>query len=292
VGLTAQGLLTDGGPKDQRERAMLELTGWRPYSANIGGFYVPYRKYLGFLGPVIAATSDMYAVAHHLSDGDLNKAGEAATMGFNNAVVDETWMRGLADFLDALRHSDRGDGEKYMKSLATSMLPFSTGMAQTAAMLDPYQREARTILDAARNKIPGVRNTLLPQRDIWGQPIASHTMLTPGAPNADPVNAQMMRLNVFPEPVKREIKGVKLTDAEHDEYARTAGMMAHAWVSLFVSQPGFNNIPPGIAAQEIRKLITKSREDAEKLVQAHNLNLIRDAMQSKQTILMTGKKPQ
>ncbi len=135
VGLAAEGLMTGGGPSDPNQRRVLEDTGWKPYSLKIGNTYVPYRKYLGPLGPLVGASADMYEVGHTLGDEGLTHAASALAFGFSEVVADEPWMAGLSNFVDAARNWDT-KGEQYLRRLAVSFLPFSSALYQTARLVD------------------------------------------------------------------------------------------------------------------------------------------------------------
>ena len=41
-------------------------------------------------------------------------------------------------------------------------------LAQMDRASDPYTRQARTVVDGIRAKIPGMSEELFPKRDIWG----------------------------------------------------------------------------------------------------------------------------
>lgn len=226
MGLTGEGILTGGGPSDFRKRRVLESTGWKPYAIRIGDFYVPYRKYLGPLGPLVAGTSDIYEVGHTLGDEGLNKAAAATVFGLTEVVADETWMMGLSKFIDAARHWDT-DGERYLRGLAVDFIPFSVGMRQMATLVDPYARQQNDITEAARSVVPFASQDLLPRRDIWGEPMQSHTALSPSLVATDPVSDELLKLDkYYPAPPLKSINGVKLSEEQYDDYCRISGRYA------------------------------------------------------------------
>lgn len=288
VGLAASGYMTGGGPVDPNQRRVLEDSGWKAYSIKYGDTYIPYRKYLGFLGPLVAGAADMYEVGHLLHGEDLTKAAAAMAFGFSEVVADETWMTGLTSFIEAARNWDT-KGEAYIRNLATSFIPFSVGLSQTARMVDPYQRQVRTLVDAARNKIPGLSEELEPRIGIWGQPITSHTMLSPSTLTNDPVDARLRVLGLGVTPVERKITGISLTDQQYTQYAKTAGMLAHQRLSAMVQTPGFAQMPAGIQTRAIQDTISKSRDAARAMIKMQNPAIIRQATENKQKLRANGK---
>lgn len=270
LGLTAEQTLTDGGPSDPRERAALERTGWKPYSIRLGEFYVPYRKYLGPLGPLVAGVSDMYAVGHTMADEGLTKAASAAMFGFAEVVADESWMSGLSNFINAARHWDT-DGEKYLRGLATDFIPFSVGMRQMATLVDPYSRQQRDLLSAARANVPFVSQQDFPRRDVWGEPIQSHTSLGPSPVVNDPVDQEWLKIGKeFPAPPRRDIRGVKITDQQYDDLSRIGGRYAKMLLEHDISMAGWDQNDPETKLQIMKTDVQTAREAARNAIMAED----------------------
>lgn len=280
IGLTAQGILTDGGPSDPKQREVLEMTGWKPYSIKVGSEYIPYRKYMSALGPLVAGVSDMYAVGHHLSEEGLTKGAAAALFGFAEVVADETWMRGLADFIDAARHWDR-DGGKFLRNFSMNFIPFSVGLRQVASMTDPVWRSVRSEMDALRAHIPGMSQTLHPIRDIWGEPMRGGTMMSWSPAVNDPATIALQKAEYYPARLPRKIRGVELTDQQYDDFTRIAGRDAKMRVNAMISNPGFNLIPQQHRQEMLRDVFagkSSSKEMAETVIMMHSAGTPNDIM--------------
>lgn len=288
VGMAMEGMMTGGGPSDPNQRRLLQATGWQPYSLRVGGMYIPYRKFLGPLGPLMAASADMYEVGHSLSHEGLTQAATALTFGFSEVVADETWMSGISNLVEAV-HDRGGKGEQYLRSLATSFIPFSVGLSQTARLVDPYQRRAQTLLDAVRNKIPFVSEGLQPQIGVWGQPIASHLMVSPSAAVDDPVVDRMSALGLGMTMPERRIVGIPLTDQQYNDYARISGRMAKMRLDALVGTPGFSSLPAGVQTKTITDTISHSRQAAAELIKMKNPQIIQQAVANKRNLLQNGK---
>lgn len=288
VGMAMEGMITGGGPADPNKRRVLEASGWSPYSIKVGDTYYPYRKFLGPMGPLVAASSDMYEIGHSLSQDGLVQAATSLAFGFSEVVASETWMSGIANLVEAA-HDPGSKGEQYLRSMATSFIPFSVGMAQVARMVDPYQRRAQTILDAARNKIPFASEGLEPQIGIWGQPIGSHTMVSPTSAANDPVDDRLRALGIGVTALERKITGIPLTDQQYTQFARTAGMLTHQRLTAMVTAPGFAQLPAGIQTKAIQETITKSRDTARALMKMQSPEIIQRATQNKLDLRTNGR---
>jgi len=279
VSLAMEGLITGGGPSDPRQREVLEMTGWKPYSLKVGGEYIPYRKYLSVLGPLVAGAADMYEVGHAMSEKGLGAAAAALTFGFAEVVMDETWMRGLASTMDAVRHWDR-DGGKYLRNFSMDFLPFSIGARQITSLLDPTWRSVRSEMDALRAHIPGLSQGLHPVRDLWGEPQRGGVMMAPSAAVNDPATQALQKAEYYPSMVERKIRGVELSDQQYDDLTRIGGRDAHMHIMAMVSNPGFNLLPQEIRKQQLKNAIDGSRERARSIL-LMNPELLRAAIELK-----------
>lgn len=281
VGLAAQGIITGGGPSDPRELALKEATGWKAYSVRIGDTYIPFRKYLGPLGPLVGGAANMYEIGHLMSDDHYGKAAVAAIAGFTEVVANETWMSGLAKLTDLAKHADT-NGERYLRDLALDFVPGAIGLSQTARMTDQYQREVHSWTDALRNKLPGLSQGLYPQRDWAGRPIDSHTMMSPSVDKQDRTTAAMQAAEFYPAKLPHEIMGVPLSAKQYDDYARVAGQFAKMRLDALV--PSIAGQPSGIQHKVMAETLTGAREAGATWVklQPENANIIRQAIAAKQ----------
>jgi hypothetical protein len=270
VGMAIEGLITGGGPVDPKERRILEDTGWKAYSLRVGDTYIPYRKYLGPLGPLVATAADFHEVYHTAHDEGMAEAAKSLAFGFSEVVADETWMMGLANFVDAVRNWDT-KGDYYFRNLATSFIPFSSALNQTARLVDPYQRQARNLLDAAKAKIPVVSQTVQPRISIWGQPIRSHMMISPSPAHEDAVDERLIALNHGYAMPERKIRGIELTDKQYNDYAVTAGQLAKHMLDALVATPGFSLLPEGIQTKRMDESVSRARKAARRMVMMKSL---------------------
>jgi hypothetical protein len=288
----AQEILTGAGPTDPRERALKEATGWKAYSIRIGDTYIPYRKYLGPLGPLVGGAASIYEVGHLMGEGQITKAAGSAMLGFAHVVADESWMQGAASLVDAVTHWDT-DGEKYLRNLALDFMPFSVGAGQVARLVDDSQREVHSWTDALRNKLPGLSEGLMPQRDWTGTPVGSHTMLSPSVFKNDSTMAAMEAAEFYPAKMRREVRGVPLSDQQYDDLTRVGGGLAKMRMDTLVRTPGFVALPLGLQNKQMAQTLESSRKVAEDwlMLQPGNANILRQSTAAK-AAQMQGKLPE
>lgn len=287
IALTAQGYITGGGPSDPKAAAMWRMTGKQPYSVRIGQTWYGYHR-LGSLGQIVGVAADMHDIGSALQSEDAAHVASLVTNSVAKNMVDETWMKGPADLFQAVLDPDRY-GAAYVRNQLTTLLPFSVGMNQVARAIDPDVRNARTILDAAKVKIPFVSESVRPRYDIWGQPMQNQGSLGPDAfsalyeshVNNDPVNLELNRLGVFPSRPEQKIRGAQLTPDQYDEFQMTAGRLAKMGLDSQVNMPGWDQLPDFVQKEAIENIVKSSRTAAEGNMQMRHPELIQQGVDNR-----------
>lgn len=291
-----QGNVTGSGPSNPAEKTLLRTTGWQPYSIKIGDTYYSY-EWLDPFATIMGTTADIAEAAHKgmEADADVDKiiTGSAASISKN--LFSKLSLRGVSDLMQVISDPDRY-GERYVQNFVSSFVPSTLG--QIARTNDPVMREARTTLDSIKNRIPGLKETLMPKRDIWGNPLSSQGSAGPdfispvrqSAINNDPVNQRLLGLGVYPSNLGRKIRGVELTDQQYDDYSKLAGRMAKMRLNNYVNIPGSKNIPEFAQIQTVKSIIDDSREKARQIIMMNNPDIIKQAIKNKTDIINGVKK--
>lgn len=295
--LAAEGLASGSGPSDPRESAMWRLAGNQAHSIRIGDIWYDVHR-LGPLGMLMGISADLYDIAHTAEQGELLTAASMLQHAFTQNILDESFMRGPADLIQAVEDPGRY-GESYLRNFVSSFVPYSVGMAQMARAADPYSRQARTVMDAIKAKVPGLSETLFPRRDIWGEELPNLSALGAKGVTAiyevrqsrDPVNLEMLRLGIFPAKVERKIRNIELTDQQYDDFSRIAGRMTKMRLDTIVNSPDFRNWPDHSRHDVISEVIRQSREAARNVVMMKYPQIMRDAAQ-RRIDQIRGTKPQ
>lgn len=286
-GLAAEGLVSGSGPSDPRQAAMWRLAGNQAHSVRIGDTWYDVHR-LGPLGMLMGVAADMYEVAHQVGKEDMATVGKSLMHAITQNILDESFMRGPADLIKAVEDPGRY-GQAYIRNFLASFVPYSVGMAQVARAIDPYSRQARTIMDAVKQHIPGLSEQLLPRRDVWGEPMPSReALLAPGVTaiyeqkiSQDPVNQAMIKLGIAPAQVKRTIRNVPLTDQQYDDFARISGRMAKQRLDVIVRSPDFATWPAHVQHDVITEVIKQSREAASGIMMMQYPTIVQAATAAK-----------
>lgn len=263
--LAYQGLISGGGPKEQEAQETLRNTGWQPYSARIGDTWYSYRRFDPFSN-VIGLAADAADLSKYVltNDDEYEKLTSMTVLAVWRNLFDKLSMRGITSLVQAVTDPDRY-GDTYINGFVGSFVP--AAVSQVARMDDPVMREARSVADAIRSRIPGYRQELFPRRDRWGEPI-SETEIGPiltRAVNSDPVNLALRELEINKDRPQRKINDVELTDKQYDDYARTSGRIAKIMLDQIVT-PQFRQLPRGMQVKIINNTIDTAREYGRSMV--------------------------
>jgi hypothetical protein len=194
-------------------------------------------------------------------------------------------MRGPSELIKALDDPGRY-GEAYLKNFASSFVPFSVGVYQMNRAADPYSRQARTVMDAIMQRLPGQSFNLQPRIGVWGEEVPSPesfgaaglTAIWMKHINTDPVRRAMLDLGVAPAPVPRSIRNVDLTDGEYTDFARLSGRMAKLRLDAIVESADWRAWPNHVRHDVVAEVIKQSREAARGMMMAKYPHIPRDAV--------------
>ncbi len=280
MALAAEGLITGSEPHNANEAHLWRMSGKQAYSIRVGDHWVPYRKWLGWYGPVISLAANMYQVGGTLDHEGLSAGATAVLFGLSEVVADESWARGVSDMVEAIKSEGSG-GKKaaqYVRNLASNFVPFSVGQSQIAHLLDPYMRRANGFIEQVQAKTPFLSESLTVRRDIFGEPLASHMIVTPTRVNDDPSIKAMQAANIWPREVDRKIRGVELTPQQLDDYARIAGRKFKMNLDGFVHSPEYAAMPGHLRRDMIQDMLTQDREAARQTVIAASAGTSNDIL--------------
>jgi len=221
--LAYQGLITGRGPADPGERKTLIDTGWKPYSYKIGKDYVSFERqdpYAMFFG----ITADFVDAVGHMDDPtrDNLAASMVSTVAYN--VTSKTYLKGLSQFMDAVRSPEGSVTEAFFRNRIASYIPAGINSIATAVGAnDPYEREVRSVMDAIYKRLPGFSETLSPRRNVFGEVITARQALGPDAISPffsstqtdDKVKLELARLDYAFSPPGKVLDGIDLTQVKN-----------------------------------------------------------------------------
>jgi len=163
------GDVTGAGPTDPDIRKALMDTGWRPYSIRVEKEdgtvqYVQYNRFDPF-GMFLGLAADFAEVSGAYPERDLDETALAMTTALAKNLNNKSYLTGIINGLGAMAEPERR-GEFFLQGLASGFVP---NFMQQSLNDDPYFREARSVIEAMRRKVPGYSDDLDPRRNVLGE---------------------------------------------------------------------------------------------------------------------------
>lgn len=264
------GNISGAGDPDPGKRRVAQAAGWQPYSIKVGDKWYSYQG-IGPVTTLIGIAADMATVWDHMGSEESDKIPKILAVAFANAVTSQTALMGLTNIVNITSDPTRY-GPTFFKSMAGTVVPAI--VAQPTAMADPVVRQVDSMLDAIKARIPVARQTLLPKRDVFGEPIQSKDRMLDVSPitttteSTDKVRTEAGRLGISAAgaPKKTHVgKGtgklgdVKLEPEQANVFQDVAGHLAHDIMAPLVASPAWDALPD----------IIKKRAYAKAFLQAH-----------------------
>ncbi|HEV3447875.1 MAG TPA: hypothetical protein VG099_24775, partial [Gemmataceae bacterium] len=264
------GEATGDYPNDPKDRDTWKLQGKQPNSILIGDHWVSFNKF-GPIGDLMGVGATLGQAIPHLKSEDsdeMEKATWYLAQSAGRIVTDEVGMLSLQMLFEAMK--DDKKATTFISSMASSFLPASSFLGQTASFMDPEMRQAKTIVDGFKYRIPGERETLLPKRDWSGVPVPNPqygNILRQTQAQADPIDLEVARLGIHPAPPQDRIGGVKLPPGLYDKYHASTAPLTRMMLGNLVDTEGWNDLPPGVREDVIRKTIAAARKSSASAMQ-------------------------
>jgi hypothetical protein len=261
--LASQGLVTGNGPADEKARALLRADGWQPYSVKVGDSYVSYQR-LDPFASTLGIAAGMVELQDHMTDKQKEDVALLVTASVMQSLSSKTWLSGLGDLVDAVNDPGRYANGWFKRTAGSLAVP--AGVAQVARTMDPTLREADTIMDAVRRRVPGLSKSLPEQRDVWGQPVTREGGIGPDIVSPvwtstrrnDPVNNGLLDQGLtVPEFQRRD-----MSPADYGRFREEAGALTYNGVAGLMASPDWLALPRDDRQDDIRSLATKARKQA------------------------------
>lgn len=267
--LYEQGRIALGRPTSETEQQQWQLEGKSPNSILVDGKW----RSVNTLGPAgYTLLLGGYFSRGLQETGSVMGALAQVAAGAGKSLTDQTFLRGLDQAISAVTNPAQS-AKSYFTGLIGSLVP--TLVSDVARGTDSSERRtSKGMLDYAKSRIPGVRETLEPQIDDFGKPIATPDFLTvmldPTRPTtaktADPVVDELRRLwdagfKATPTQLGDKNGYPALTPAQNTQLWETAGKLAKSKLNSLIQVPQYTE-----ADDEGKQKLIQQITDRAKLV--------------------------
>jgi hypothetical protein len=184
----------------------------------------------------------------------------------------KTFMTGMSNLINLT-----SDPERYGKNIVQNMIgsavpSVSAGVARAT---DEYIRDARSILDTVKSRIPGLAQTLPIKMTVWGEPIKR-----PGSPvsrfispvaiseeKGSSIEREVNRLGVRIGLPSRKIKGEELGQDQYWDMVAKSGSKAKDRLEQAINTPGYQNLTDEQKGKYIKEVVEQFRRDVRARIQ-------------------------
>lgn len=173
--LAFEGRISGDGPKNEKDKALLRTTGWQPNSVRVTNPFTGKETWVSYKG--IAPVDQMFAQMASLHEEFVFNNTAPTEEKIANIGVDllrninnQTFMSGLADWLEALNNPDSTTANKFFSRLGASFI--IPNLVRTVAQAqDRVLRESKTFTQQLKTGVPGLSQTVEPRLDAYDTPI-------------------------------------------------------------------------------------------------------------------------
>jgi hypothetical protein len=275
MSMAFSGTLTGQGAPQPGEKNVARAAGWQPYSIKVGDTYYSLQR-IQPLGTLLGMCADVAEVSQHMTDEEMDKVSKMVAVAFANAVTNQTFLAGITGVLNVMSDPDRY-GKRFFQNYAASLVPATGLMGNIAEAMDTSQREVYSVLDAVKARVPGLRQTLEPKRDVFGEEMGAPERLGGVLPVVKKVEATdkarteaaRLQVSVVPAPLSVHLVAgsgklgkVELTPQERDAYANIGGNIAHEIINDMVQSAGWDEVPDRIQKRMIEKAFKQAHRIA------------------------------
>ena len=264
--LTSKGLMT-GQPKDANEAKQWELEGKQANSVMVNGRW----QSINSIGPeaLVALAGSKMA----MGEG----AGKTAA-SIGKDFTNQTFLSGVQQPLNAISDPARYGGT-YVKNQAASVIP--NIVKDVAKSGDKTQRETNGSSDQMKAGLPGLRNTLLPKRDVLGKELPNEQsgvkafidLFNSKTPSKDSTIKELSRLYSIDQsatPSKlsanQTVYGqkLKLTPEQLDAFEGSTGEQVKKALDEILNTSGYKNADDEMKKKIIDGVVSDVRDSGKK----------------------------
>lgn len=275
--LMNKGLMT-GQPKDPKEADLWQAQGKQANSVLVNGKW----RSINSIGPqnLVVLAGAKYQEETGKSDGSMG----AYAGGLAKDQLSQTFLAGVQGPLNAITDPARY-GQSYIGNQASSLIP--NIVKDTSKAFDPNAREVHGVGDYVKQSIPGVRNQLLPKRDVLGNIVSQEPtginaffdLFNSKTPIDNQVVSELSRLaqsgnEATPSKLTTNQtilkQKVKLTFDQLNTLESRVGEALRPQLQSLVISPAYQSLDDELKAQAIDKIVQSVR-DKYKIVNTNSI---------------------
>lgn len=159
-----EGLITGSGPNDERQKKLLQATGWQPYSVKVGDSYYSYKR-MEPLATVLGLAADLAEAKDEKTAGTVAEKLQGALV---QNLTEKSYITGITSLAEAWQDPKRY-GARWVRQVQGSLVP--NVLRKAAAAIDPQVRDTTSIAGPIFGGIPGLSQQLPERQQGTGEPL-------------------------------------------------------------------------------------------------------------------------
>jgi hypothetical protein len=296
------GHITGGGPLDPAAKATWMAAGNKPYSIKLPGLDPMSARDLTPIFPVLAMIGDYVDLGDQVDPGD---AAVRIARTIRHEMANTPFVDNMTDLLAAYDDDTGTFAKRYVQRLAASMtvppiVPELGDVARGGGTVQRPRREAPMLgipesiaIRAGASDVPALR-------DRWGREIRRgmgplSAIFGPAMPEADELDNEVSRLvnrgMLAIDSVVDQIKGVRLTAEQYDQYVERSGELARLRVSNAMRRGPYARMSDEARSSMIKDIFTAARKQARGELLREQKDLVKDIREQRREEVRKLKTP-
>lgn len=244
--------------RDEAERRRMEEAGLPPNSIKIGDQWVQYTKLAPAPAMYLMTVANLVHLARTAEDDDT--AMDIISEGLFvllNGVLDQPWLTGTRDLLNALQEADRAG--RLAANIGSTLTPFYGSWQWYQRTFEDYQKELNSFLDRWMPKHDRL--------DTFGKRIANYDTvfgLRLSTETDSPIRRELANLGLTLPRLEDTVFDVKLTPDEYWKMRRfmETGLKAEDKLNQLIKSAQYRMAPREAKIEAIRDAWTKLKNQA------------------------------
>lgn len=268
--MAQEGQITGGYPPDSAKGRLMMADGWQPYSIKIGDRYISYSR-LDPLSTTMGVAADMATLPENLSARQRESQSLMLVASIMNNLSNKTWLSGVSSLTAGLSDPQRNAENWLERTVSSFAVP--AGVAGVARQIDPVAREREGVWEAIKARIPGMSDSLLPRRDVFGEVVETDSLgpdfVSPfwqSKSKSDPVVAEMLRIEKSLGPPGKQFtddgEKVDYPRDVYDRYEEISGRLTYNKLLGLIGTPAYMKMSDAQRRKAAGKAIRDARADA------------------------------
>jgi hypothetical protein len=277
-----KGNITGNAPEKPADRDAFYRQGKKPNAIKVGEYWVPLDR----LEPVGSAFSIIANLIQDYQNSDKDLSSEKvldAVGGLAKTLTNKTYLSGMTNFIKATSDPEMY-GASWLRRISSGAVP--NALSFLAQIKDPYYREANSVLDYLKAKVPGLSETLPTKLNAFGEPVKRDVL------NIGKEKPSQLETSIADTPIGFPSKmagKVKMSPDTYHKVLMLSGGTIKKDIETLASNPEFRKLPQADREKIVADVVARARRDVKKKVLSNLVQPIKPSHAELEKFRVFGK---